>query len=249
MKLCKLFRNAPANSARTRAGHKEIQLLNQLATMDPSGKYNCVKLLDHFTDRDHLCLVFEAMKGGNLRDVLKKYGTKVGLSIKAVKIYAMKMMLALKLLKKCKILHADIKLDNILVNETKTSIKLGDFGSAFAITENTIAPYLVSRFYRAPEVGEYILSLQQLTSIVLGIQYGYGIDMWSVGACLYEIFTGKILFPGKSNNEMLYYFMEVAGPFSKKLIKKGQFSDQYFDESGAFKRVMIDKITQKVINF
>ena len=64
------------------------------------------------------------------------------------------MLLALRHLKKCKVLHADIKLDNILVNEQKTSIKMGDFGSASTVTENAITPYLVSRFYRAPEISK-----------------------------------------------------------------------------------------------
>ena len=64
------------------------------------------------------------------------------------------MMFALKHIKKCKIIHADIKLDNILVNDQKTTIKLGDFGSASSVTENTITPYLVSRFYRAPEISK-----------------------------------------------------------------------------------------------
>lgn len=84
---------------------------------------------------------------------------------------------------------------------------------------------------------------------VIGCAYGYEIDMWSVGCCLYEIFTGKILFPGKSNNEMLYLYMEVAGSFTKKLLKKGEFSFQHFDETGAFKRQMKDKVTGKVINY
>jgi len=213
-------------------GLKEIQLLKDLSNSDPHNKYNCIRLLDHFYDRDHLCLIFEAMLGGNLREVLKKYGTKLGLSIKAVRVYAQKLILALKLLKKCRILHADIKLDNILVNENKTSVKLGDFGSASPSNENGITPYLVSRFYRAPE-------------IILGHPYSYGIDMWSVGCCLYEIATGKILFPGKSNNEMLYMFMEVTGPITKKMQRKGEFTFQHFDETGSFLRVLKDKITKK----
>ena len=49
-------------------------------------------------------------------------------------------------------IHRDIKPDNILVNETKMTLKLADFGSASHVAENEITPYLVSRFYRAPEV-------------------------------------------------------------------------------------------------
>lgn len=52
----------------------------------------------------------------NLREVLKKYGNNVGLHMKAVRSYAQQLLLAMKLLKKCNILHADIKPDNILVS-------------------------------------------------------------------------------------------------------------------------------------
>lgn len=123
----------------------------------------------------------------NLREVLKKYGKDVGLHIKAVRSYSQQLFLALKLLKRCNILHADIKPDNILVrfmnsvtvhhntkvsvsgvisflnrflfcqvNESKTILKLCDFGSASHIAENDITPYLVSRFYRAPEISKSV---------------------------------------------------------------------------------------------
>ena len=51
----------------------------------------------------------------NLREVLKKYGQNVGLHIKAVRSYSQQLFLALKLMKKSGILHADIKPDNVLV--------------------------------------------------------------------------------------------------------------------------------------
>lgn len=41
--------------------------------------------------------------------------------------------------------------DNILVNEARTIVKVCDFGSAMFAGENEVTPYLVSRFYRAPE--------------------------------------------------------------------------------------------------
>ena len=53
----------------------------------------------------------------NLREVLKKYGKDIGLHIKAVRSYTQQLLLALKLMKRCSVLHADIKPDNILVSQ------------------------------------------------------------------------------------------------------------------------------------
>lgn len=82
--------------------------------------------------------------------------------------------------------------------------------------KNEITPYLVSRFYRAPE-------------IVLGLPYEYPIDVWSVGVTLYELFTGRMLLPGKSNNDMLRRTIELKGAIPRKMLKRGMFTDRHFD--------------------
>nr|XP_037283272.1 serine/threonine-protein kinase PRP4 homolog isoform X2 [Rhipicephalus microplus] len=224
----KIIRN---NEVMHRTGLKELEMLRRLNDADPDDKFHCLRLFRHFFHKQHLCLVFEPLSM-NLREVLKKYGKDVGLHIKAVRSYSQQLFFALKLLKRCNILHADIKPDNILVNETKLVLKLCDFGSASHVAENDITPYLVSRFYRAPE-------------IVLGLGYDFGIDMWSVGCTLYELYTGKIMFPGKSNNQMLKFCMDLKGKFPNRLIRKGTFKDQHFDANCNFLYHEVDKVTER----
>ena len=70
--------------------------------------------------------------------------------------------------------------------------------------------------------------------------------MWSVGCTLYELYTGKIMFPGHSNNHMLLLMMELKGRFNTKMIRKSQFGQQYFDDLGAFLSVEQDRVTKTV---
>jgi serine/threonine-protein kinase PRP4 len=70
--------------------------------------------------------------------------------------------------------------------------------------------------------------------------------MWSVGCTLYELYTGKILFPGRSNNQMLKLMMELKGKFSNKTLRKGQFTKQHFDDDFNFLYHEMDRISNKV---
>ncbi|ERE80290.1 putative serine/threonine-protein kinase PRP4 like protein [Cricetulus griseus] len=255
----KIIRN---NELMQKTGLKELEFLKKLNDADPDDKFHCLRLFRHFYHKQHLCLVFEPLSM-NLREVLKKYGKDVGLHIKAVRSYSQQLFLALKLLKRCNILHADIKPDNILVNESKTILKLCDFGSASHVADNDITPYLVSRFYRAPEITLFSIALQQQLhqfiheegnhskfillrwNEVIGKSYDYGIDMWSVGCTLYELYTGKILFPGKTNNHMLKLAMDLKGKMPNKMIRKGVFKDQHFDQNLNFMYIEVDKVTER----
>ena len=53
------------------------------------------------------------------------------------------------------------------MNESKLVLKMSDFGSASFVSENEITPYLVSRFYRAPEISKYMNSVFDLVHFVL----------------------------------------------------------------------------------
>lgn len=237
----KIIRN---NDMMKKCGDKELEILQLIAQEHGADKHNIVQLHEHFWMHGHLCLVFEAL-AMNLREVIKKFGNKKGINVGAVHKFAKQMFVALKHMKACKIVHADIKPDNILVNDRHNQIKICDFGSASYRSECDITPYLVSRWYRAPE-------------ITLCLAYDYGIDMWSIATCLYELYTGKVMFSGNTNNDMLRRFMEIKGKFPNKLLKRSfskcaelgrpvDFSDDF-----KFLRVVEDKITKaqsiKVIN-
>ena len=129
-------------------------------------------------------------------------------------------------------------LTNLQVNESRNTLKLCDLGTAIdrqdaATAHNEITPYLVSRFYRAPE-------------IMLGMPYDYSIDMWSIGCTLYEMYTGKILFTGDSNNQMLKSIMEIRGKMPPKTYKKGELADSHFDDKGNFHSRERDNVLGKV---
>lgn len=81
---------------------------------------------------------------------------------------------------------------------------------------------------------------------VLGLPYDDSLDMWSIGCTLYELYTGKILFPGKSNNHMLHLMMDLKGKFNHRMIKKAQFGPMHFDEGMNFVSVETDKVTGQV---
>ncbi|KAI1279198.1 kinase-like domain-containing protein [Xylaria sp. FL0933] len=229
----KMMRN---NDALRKGGFTEIAILQKLNDADPENRKHIVKFERHFEHKGHLCLAFENLSL-NLREVLRKFGNNIGINLSATRAYAHQIFVALAHLRKCSIIHADLKPDNILVNETRNVLKICDLGTAIdrsdAATAHTeITPYLVSRFYRAPE-------------IILGMPYDYAIDMWSIGCTLYELYTGKILFAGDSNNQMLKAIMEIRGKFSPKLYKRGEMSHLHFDEVGNFISAERDKALGK----
>ncbi|KAJ5079266.1 protein kinase superfamily protein [Anaeramoeba ignava] len=216
-----------------RAGLKEAEILQKLKEKDPKRKCHFVELYEHFEYRNHLCLVFE-MLSMNLRELLRKYGRNTGICLDAVQYYSKQLFISLKHLKNCKIIHTDIKPENVLVDKSKKTLKLADFGTARHADENEITEYLASMFYRAPEV-------------IIGLPYSYGIDMWALGCTLAELYTGSVVFPGRSNNDMLRLHMETKGPFAKKVLKKALFVPKHFTQDFLFLHQSLDPITNTLL--
>ena len=88
--------------------------------------------------------------------------------------------------------------------------------------------------------------LKSLIALVLGLPYDFAIDIWSVGCTLYELYTGKILFTGRTNNQMLRSIMECRGKFSHRQLRKAQFGALHFDDLLNFRSVERDQLTGKV---
>jgi len=90
--------------------------------------------------------------------------------------------------------HRDLKPENVLLksrdatkNNLSMILKIADMGGAKVLDtshKRMNTPYMVSRFYRAPE-------------LILGSNlYDCSIDMWAAGCILFEMMTRTPLFPG-----------------------------------------------------
>ncbi|KAI7111828.1 kinase-like protein, partial [Hortaea werneckii] len=131
---------AANNETMYKAGQKEMDFLQILNDGDPEDKKHIIRLLRHFDHKGHMCIVFEALSA-DLREVLKKFGRNVGLNLKAIRSYAQQMFLALSHMKRCNILHADLKPDNILVSERRSLLKFCDLGTAAFADDAEVTPY------------------------------------------------------------------------------------------------------------
>ncbi|KAK1614335.1 hypothetical protein QYE76_019852 [Lolium multiflorum] len=100
-----------------------------------------------------------------------------------------------------RVLHRDLKPQNLLIDRRTNSLKLADFGlaRAFGIPVRTFTHEVVTLWYRAPE-------------ILLGArQYSTPVDVWSVGCIFAEMVNQKPLFPGDSEIDELFKIFRIMG--------------------------------------
>ncbi|BFZ60718.1 negative regulator of the PHO system [Saitoella coloradoensis] len=172
---------------------REISLMKELK------HDNIVSLYDVIHTENKLMLVFEFME----RD-LKKYMDVVGkngqLPSQTIKSFMYQLLLGLAHCHENRVLHRDLKPQNLLINSSG-ALKLADFGlaRAFGIPVNTFSNEVVTLWYRAPDV-------------LLGSRnYSTSIDLWSCGCIMAEMYMGRPLFPGTTNEDQLLKIFRVMG--------------------------------------
>lgn len=152
------------------------------------------------------CLVFELLSH-SLYDVLRVSGFR-GVSLGLVRKFSFQILSALDFLRKHNVVHLDLKPENVLLCSTdRSAVKLVDFGSSCFLKESGEFMYAQSRYYRAVEV-------------LLGLPYGFPVDMWSLGCIVVELHGGKPLFPGKDERNQLGKIVETLGAVPGEMFGK-----------------------------
>ena len=175
---------------------REISILKQMHHQ------NIVNLIDLIHGEKKLYLVFEYLNYD-----LKKYLDLNGAPLKPdlVKSYLYQLLLAIKYCHSRRILHRDLKPQNLLL-DTNGVIKVGDFGlaRAFGIPIKTLTHEILTLWYRAPE-------------ILLGQkEYSTPVDIWSIGLIFYEMAHRKPLFAGDCEIDQIFKIFQMYGTPNEK---------------------------------
>ena len=194
---------------------REYQILSELKDCD-----YIVKLLDTFytvNDDGKVIqnLVFEYVTRSleaYMEDFRKR---KTFIPIDKIKSIMKQMLYGLEYCHGKHIVHRDLKPENVLFTEDDR-VKICDFGSSKFITEGTKStPYIVSRYYRAPE-------------LLLGMNtYNEKIDIFATGCIFAELFTLSPLFPGKTEGLQLFEHMSILGNPKKSYFEKFTIPENY----------------------
>ena len=165
----------------------EIEILKSLDHPD------IVRIIESYNTKDSYVLVTEYCEGGELYDQVRNQ-----LSETQIAVIFKQLLSGLAYLHSHNIVHRDLKLENILIQEIEKSkttgedlfnIKIIDFGTA-RIFDNKKKPQSIvgSSYYIAPEV--------------LNQKYGKECDLWSVGVILYMFVVGHAPFDGCDDEEI-----------------------------------------------
>ncbi|VDM73768.1 unnamed protein product, partial [Strongylus vulgaris] len=98
-----------------RQADEEIRILDHLRRQDTDGSHNIIHMLDYFNFRNHKCITFELLNI-NLYELIKKNKFQ-GFSLMLVRKFAYSMLLCLDLLQRNRLIHCDLKPENVLLKQ------------------------------------------------------------------------------------------------------------------------------------
>jgi negative regulator of PHO system len=172
---------------------REVSLMKELR------HNNVVRLYDVIHTETRLLLVFEYMDL-DLKKYMDLHGQNGALQPTVCCSLMYQLLLGLAYCHQRCVLHRDLKPQNLLIN-SRGELKLGDFGlaRAFGIPVNTYSNEVVTLWYRAPDV---LLGSRNYTTTI---------DIWSAGCVMAEMYTGRPLFPGATNEDQLQRIFRALG--------------------------------------
>ena len=172
----------------------DMEIKNEINILKTLSHPNIVKIYEFFDTALYYYLVTEYCKKGELFAYITNVYNERQLAVLFYQVFS-----GLCYLHEKKILHRDLKLENLMISEIEKDvvsgeeyfwIKIIDFGTAKIFEKNKTEKAVIgSSYYIAPEV------LKQ--------KYNEKCDTWSVGVILYMTLVGVAPFDGKTDDDII----------------------------------------------
>ena len=189
------------------------RLANEISILQRVKHPNIVKLIELKKTKSHIYIVTEFCNGGSLYENLNKYlkTNKKPFTEEIVQYLMRQILSAINYLHKNKIIHRDLKLDNILTNfptendkinnnMLSAQVKIIDFG--FATRLKSSHQNLTNTILGTPSNMEphMLRNMEKNQPSIQG--YDEKVDIWSLGTLCYEMMVGNLTFFGRNMDEL-----------------------------------------------
>ncbi|CAD5326500.1 unnamed protein product [Arabidopsis thaliana] len=166
-------------------------LLKEISILSTIDHPNIIRFYEAIETGDRIFLVLEYCSGGDLAGYINRHG-KVPEAV--AKHFMRQLALGLQVLQEKHFIHRDLKPQNLLLSSKEVTplLKIGDFGFARSLTPESMAEtFCGSPLYMAPE-------------IIRNQKYDAKADLWSAGAILFQLVTGKPPFDGNNHIQLFH---------------------------------------------